>query len=1084
MKSHMSEKHKNDEDKSYIPNISRRSAVKSLSVSSVLVGANIGLTGGAAAESKDENISVSDSGQLSNGDLTIQVNNNGTWQIKTAGGEDLTFPRASTSGLTIQIDGTNYVYGQPTGTNLDQFRTQDTQFSSSGSEAITKWQINGVIISQNIRLSGKAATFNISIKNSSNSDINAKVRWLFDYQVSEQDGAPIFANGQVLTSETRYNSPNFNNYKTYSSIPNPSLTGEGNLITTPTKIEFVAWEDAESSGYQYSGFDSAKSFYTQGFDNSPESDSAGLIYYDLGTISPGNSESVQTSYGVGPPTQNRVEGVELAMDGFRDSAVDALNSMANQRAKAHAAIYSRVGEDYADQYINYFGYNAGISAISRSDVNSEIRAKLDEILGDLDTSQYEQLYEFFNAMFGAVNTNASQSTMELVFSDFFKGIATEQTTGSAPQLQIGGQSIKEIESNFISNFNNRKTDAINTLQNTSLNSTEISRIIDYYNTKATKLDERANTIEQKVDRAISKISNGETGRVHGSRVKNNVNTTGNSINNQALAATGTAAYMTVKFAGATLSALSLSSLFYTSTTTTSATITGVYSGGQLASSLSWTLPSMTYWSSLQSINSAAPSLKAVVKGVVSDQVLQEFNLTPSQIIEDYTGIKIDLLLGVGSPFTTLASITTDQIQEVAADVTKTIDIVDIDAPNVASNNISSEGEASATATVEIENTSSESITPILVNSASGVQTTPLHSDFIGKIDLDSTVFNVDMPEIPPGQSRSVPVTYKFPTNYIVGNYTLKLTISPTSTEAGSSSTASDPFITANIPSNITTDTLLNQAIQQGNNIREAYNSQSNAENLDFNLSYPGSNLDLHVYDNSNNHVGLNYQTGDFENEIQGAKASGPDNSGQPRESVRIANPNNEYETEVVAIDTDGDESFSVTATNIPSIPPRMNIVSPSTRRTDSGNLVTIPIKIRETGDSSKLTNVTLSKNELVSQNTQNIPEGNVSIGQSGFDVNAGEIKTVNVDVAVPNYASGAYSGNIQVSSVQTSSSVEIKITTIPAGAVYNDPFVAQYDNNGSGTISQTELGTAGRDYLNGNISQNELGKVGRAYLNS
>jgi hypothetical protein len=57
-------------------------------------------------------------------------------------------------------------------------------------------------------------------------------------------------------------------------------------------------------------------------------------------------------------------------------------------------------------------------------------------------------------------------------------------------------------------------------------------------------------------------------------------------------------------------------------------------------------------------------------------------------------------------------------------------------------------------------------------------------------------------------------------------------------------------------------------------------------------------------------------------------------------------------------------------------------------------------------------------------------------------------------------------------------------TADSVGVGYNDPLIAQYDTDGSGTLTQTELATAGRDYVNGNINQTELAKIGRAYVNS
>lgn len=1071
----MKKTRQNDSDENSGINTSRRSAIKWLSLSTGLIWTNVAVTGTAKATAKDENRTPAQTdGILSNENLEVNVNPTGTWQITTNNGQELTFPSASTSGLTIQIDDTNYSYGAPGGSFIDQYRTQDTQISDSGTEATTKWEIDGVAITQTIELSGEAAVFNLSIENLSDVEKRVKARWLFDYQVGVQDGAPIFVNGQVVTTETRFESPDFDTFQTYDSIPDPSLTGQGGIRDTPTKIEFVAWEDANSTEYQYDGFDSTKSFFTEGSVNSPASDSAGLIYYDLGSINPGTSTSVQTSYGTGSPAQTQISDIEQAMNSFQDSAVNAVTTMVNQRAKAHAAIYSRVGDQYADLYTNYFGYKAGVGDISREDVDNEIRTKLDELLGELSNSQYSTLYEFFNAMFNAVDVSADQSTMQEVFVDFIRGEAPEQTAGSAPRLQFGGQSVNQIISEFRSNFDNRKTSAIETLQSEPLDETEINRIASYYNSKGSQLDGRAKSIERKVEKAISAIKNEETGRVHAARIETDEVQSGNPRTEQAVITAFTGAVViTAKYAGVTAGGLYLSSLAYSSTTVTStAAIAGTYGGSQFVSSFAWTIPSMSYWSYLQtvftSLNSASPS----IKGLLKEQLLQEFGLTPSQIIEDYTGIKVDILLGARDPVATFVSVRTDQVQQLAQELSRSVQVTDVDAPNIFLDDISPEGQATATASVEIKNTSSEPITPTLVKSNSGVQVTTLDSTLLGERDLPTT-FEADIPEIPAGQTETAQITYEFPANYLIGHYDLNVTISPTPTEGGKNSTNSDPFVSANIPDDVTRNTLIDTNISQGQSRQDIYSSRASGEEVSFNLSYLGSNLDLHIYDSSDNHVGLDYQTGEFENEIQGATASGPDAPGRAAESVRIADPDDEYETEVIAIETDGDEPFSVDATSIPSVPPIINLTPPAPQDVIAGTVVTTSLTVRESGGSSGLTNVTISGSEFENGDAQNIPTENISVGQSEFDVSPGNSETVEIVVAIPSDAEGTYNGDIQVSSTETSSTAQLAISVSNTVIVSGQEIPIEFTSptgDGERTVTADDATEAVETFINGDIS--------------
>jgi len=1007
----------------------RRSVVKQLSVASALFGVGSTVTGSAAAtpEKDDGAVEAAESGDLTNDHLSVLVTDSGMWQIDTADGENLTFPNSGTSGLTVQIDGTNYAYGTPNGTSLSQYQSQATDISADGTEATTEWEVDGVRLTQTIRLSGEAALFSLDVENTAGQDREVKLRWLFDYQVSDQDGAPIFVNGDVLTTETRYESVSFDSWQTYDQLPNPNLTGQGGVADTPTKIEFVAWEDAQNSAYDYDNFDPSKSFFTQGYTVSPQSDSAGLIYYDLGTVGPGSTESIETSYGVGSPDRDRLADVERALDNFQATATDALSTMVTQRARAHAALYSGVGQEYADNYVNYFGYRAGADGIERDDVDGEVRRKLDELLGDLEATQYTHLYEFFEAMFDAVDAGADQATMESTFSEFLEGVADEQQNGSAPSLQVGGQTIADIQSSFASEFTTLRDDAIDTLQSESPSAAEISRVIDFVDEKKSALSQRATDIEEKVDRAIDEISSGETGRVYGKRVE--VDDSNGTVDSQALA-TGGVVLIGAKYAGVGLGFLSVSQLYYGTlgASSTTASVSGAYSGSQAASSLAWTLPSMSYWSVLQSANAATPSLTTVAEGVLSDQILQEFGLTPEQVIEEYTGVKVDLLLGIDSPVTTLASMKVDRIQDAGADLFRTVDIVDIDAPNVLGG-VPSNGQVTATATVDIENTSSDPISPVIVNSESGVRSEPLLQGLIGSMDLGSTTIEADLPEIPPGETREdIDVQYTFPSGWLLGAYELQLTVSPTPVEGGTEATATDSFVTADVPSGLDSSTLLDGAISQGDSQQAALTPDPSAEQVAFNLSYPGSNLDLHLYDESDNHVGLDYQTGDFETEIPGVLVSGPDRPGISQESIRILNTDGDFECEVVAVETDGDEPFDVGATTVPSLPPTLNVYPPSTPRVESDTQAETSVTVEEVAGFAGLSDVSLSSTSLEAGDGDTIAADSVSFGQSGFDVAAGGTATVDVTVDVPDDASGTYSGEIGVTTAQSSTSVPLSVS--------------------------------------------------------
>jgi hypothetical protein len=85
---------------------------------------------------------------------------------------------------------------------------------------------------------------------------------------------------------------------------------------------------------------------------------------------------------------------------------------------------------------------------------------------------------------------------------------------------------------------------------------------------------------------------------------------------------------------------------------------------------------------------------------------------------------------------------------------------------------------------------------------------------------------------------------------------------------------------------------------------------------EFDLSYPGSDLDLHIYDQMGNHVGMNYDTMQLDFDIPGATYSGtlpnPEWIKLPVTGGRV------FRVAVVGVAVFGSESFTVTLTEYPN----------------------------------------------------------------------------------------------------------------------------------------------------------------------
>ncbi|MFC5367808.1 DUF7282 domain-containing protein [Salinirubrum litoreum] len=262
---------------------------------------------------------------VSNDDLVLYVNNGsvdvGTFTLQTElEGEnaDLLFGSGfpGTSYLTVQVDGTNYTSADIFGASesMDPYVTQRPTAVDENT-IVTEWTLpEGVVVTQTITLDGQLARFDVDVENTDDTAHDVNTRFLFDYQVAEQDGSPIWLEGEVVTNEVTYDDPAFDSWKTYDTVPEPTLVGQANTITQPTRVQFVDWGFAFSTPYDYTTNPN-----TEFYNVSQESgDSAGLLYYDLGTLDPGASTTVSTEYGVGEPG----EGSETLNLVFEDQSTD------------------------------------------------------------------------------------------------------------------------------------------------------------------------------------------------------------------------------------------------------------------------------------------------------------------------------------------------------------------------------------------------------------------------------------------------------------------------------------------------------------------------------------------------------------------------------------------------------------------------------------------------------------------------------------------------------------------------------------------------------------------------------------------
>ena len=275
---------------------------------------------------------------LSNAHLKATITDTGEFTLQTASGRYLLFPVAGTGDLSIRVDNEIHSirYGGLTiHTALQQIDT---------TRALIRYRTpEGIVATLRYELAGEALGLSLQAENTSSTARTVAVRFLLDTQVDVNDGSPLYAAPvNVRTYETNFPSVNFTLWRGYDFWPNHTLVGEGSLPTLPNRMVFAWWPGAMNSEWDYTA-NPGQAFYTPGYISSPNSDSCVLLYYDLGQLSPGESQSLDTYYGTDAPefTADRARLIEKygeLRDAIKDSMESDLNAFSALEAKYHHSL--------------------------------------------------------------------------------------------------------------------------------------------------------------------------------------------------------------------------------------------------------------------------------------------------------------------------------------------------------------------------------------------------------------------------------------------------------------------------------------------------------------------------------------------------------------------------------------------------------------------------------------------------------------------------------------------------------------------------------------------------------------------------
>lgn len=414
---------------------------------------------------------------ISNSDITLILYDNGQFTMEnTSDGKCLLYP-ADTSYISINVDGVVYAHSAR-GHDADDYL--DNYISASLTQVgniayITYTLPENVDITQKFELSGKAVKFTTEAVNLDGASHVVEVRYLFDTQLDQNDGSPLYAPGiGTKTYETDIPNPQFSMWKGYDIYPYPNFESKGSLSTQPDKMVFAYWPYA--AGYAWD--------YTPDPNQRFDSDSCVLLYWDIGTLHAGGTGSAVTYYGVGEPGGMDISALEDALDRYQQKVNEYMIRTASTRAESNSRLYKEFGGEYSNDLINYFGYVAEKDGLTADDVSDDFIRVADFTFRDLDKETANMLYNFLKEMFSKVDQDMSVETISDIFYAHYMGTADMQSN----YFLINGATISEEIATSNIYFDQTKPAIIQNLEQQGITPEEIDILVGVIGEKIKEIE--------------------------------------------------------------------------------------------------------------------------------------------------------------------------------------------------------------------------------------------------------------------------------------------------------------------------------------------------------------------------------------------------------------------------------------------------------------------------------------------------------------------------------------------------------------------------------------------------------------------
>ncbi len=240
---------------------------------------------------------------------------------------------------------------------------------------------------------------------------------------------------------------------------------------------------------------------------------------------------------------------------------------------------------------------------------------------------------------------------------------------------------------------------------------------------------------------------------------------------------------------------------------------------------------------------------------------------------------------------------------------------------------------------------------------------------------------------------------------------------------------------------------LGGTISDGETRQTTFVADPSTRKVRITLIHPdAADLDLHLYDSQDNHVGLAYDSGQIELQIPTAEYSGAETVS---EYIWFAPSAGEpYRIVVHATDAPTETLFAVALTEVPEYPALMVILNPGAERLTNQRTVEMAIAVKEYGEQRNINDLAAVSTDLADGSGNTVPAVNVDFSFDGASISAGGTIVLAATITVPDaLPDGLYTGTFTISGTDAvsaaalSEQVDVAVTldTTPPPAPTLDP---------------------------------------------